>query len=75
LALYFSGVYLSFLASIWSAGFGTFLQVSALASFFGWRIVQILRQRSRKTTNKSPTTLGLIPAGAASQSAFINEQL
>jgi hypothetical protein len=35
-----------FLASYWSAGFGTFLQVSALASHW---LLQILRQRRRKT--------------------------
>ncbi len=42
-------------ASFLSAGFDTFLRVSALASI-GWRIVQILRQRRRKTTNTAPTT-------------------
>jgi hypothetical protein len=36
----------------------------------GWRIVQISRQRRRKTTNTAPTTLGAIQA--ASQSIFIS---
>jgi hypothetical protein len=71
-----SGVYLllsqGFLASYLSAGFGRFLQVSALAPI-GWRIVQILRQRLRKTTNTATNTT---PSAiqAASQSTFINEQ-
>jgi hypothetical protein len=70
-----SGVYLLslvFLASYWSAGFGTFLQISAIAPI-GWRIVQILRQCRRKTTNAAPTTLSAIQA--ASQSNIINTQL
>jgi hypothetical protein len=54
-----------FLASYWSGGFGRFLRLSGLASHIGWRIVQILRQRRRKTINTAPTT----------QSTFINEQL
>jgi hypothetical protein len=40
---------------------------------FGWQIVQILRQRRRKTTNTAPTTLSAIQA--ASQSTFISYQL
>jgi hypothetical protein len=36
----------------------------------GWRIVQILRQQLRKTSNTAPTTLGAIKA--SSQSTFIN---
>jgi hypothetical protein len=39
----------------------------------GWRIVQILRQRRRKTTNTATTTLSAIQA--ASQSTFVNTQL
>jgi hypothetical protein len=39
----------------------------------GWRIVQILRQRQKKTTNTAPTTL--YAGQAASQSTFISEQL
>jgi hypothetical protein len=39
----------------------------------GWRIVQILRQHRRKTTNTAPTTNSAIQA--ASQSTFIKEQL
>jgi hypothetical protein len=39
----------------------------------GWRIVQILRQRRRKTTNTAPTTLSAIQA--ASFFTFINAQL
>jgi hypothetical protein len=27
----------------------------------GWRIVEIVRQRRRKTTNSAPTTLSAIP--------------
>jgi hypothetical protein len=41
-------------------------------AFDDWRIVQILRQRWRKTTNTAPTTLSAIRA--SSQSAIINEQ-
>jgi hypothetical protein len=41
--------------------------------FFGWRIVQILRQRRRKTTNTAPTTLSA--KQAASQSTLNNAQL
>jgi hypothetical protein len=52
--------------------FGRFLQVSALAVPIGWRIVKILCQRRRKTTNTMQTTLSAIQA--ASQT-FINEQL
>jgi hypothetical protein len=36
----------------------------------GWRIVQILRERQRKTTNTAPTTLSAIQA--ASQSLSIH---
>jgi hypothetical protein len=59
-----------FLASYWSPGFGRFLQLSALASHW-WRIVQILQQRQRKTTNTAPNTLSAVQA--SSQSTFINE--
>ncbi len=45
-----------FLDSYWSAGFGTFFQVSALASHW-LRTVQIVRQRRRKMTNTAPTSL------------------
>jgi hypothetical protein len=38
----------------------------------GWRIVQILRQRQRKTTNTAPTTLSAIQA--ASQYTFVDTQ-
>jgi hypothetical protein len=61
-----------FLASYWSAAFGTFLQVSALASHW-LDDVQIVRQRWRKMTNTAPTTLSAIQA--ASQSTFITAQL
>jgi hypothetical protein len=44
-----------FPAFYWSAGFGTFLQVSALASY--WLDDFILRQRRRKMTNIAPTNL------------------
>jgi hypothetical protein len=69
-----AGVYLVqvFLGSYWSAGIGTFLQVSALLPI-GRRIVQILCQRRRKATNTAPTTLSA--KQAASQSNFINAQL
>jgi hypothetical protein len=39
----------------------------------GWKIVQILRQRQRKTTNTLPTNFSAIQA--ASQSFFIDEKL
>jgi hypothetical protein len=39
----------------------------------GWRIVQLLRQRRRITTNTAPIALGAIQA--SSQSTFINAQL
>jgi hypothetical protein len=39
----------------------------------GWRIVQILRQRRRITTNTAPTNLRVIQA--SSQSTSVNEQL
>jgi hypothetical protein len=39
----------------------------------GWRIVQILRQHGRKTTNIAPTTLSAIQA--ASQSTFVDTQI
>jgi hypothetical protein len=61
-----------FLVSNWSAGFGTLLQVSALASHW-LGIVQILRQRRRKMTLTAPTTLSAIQA--ASPATFINAQL
>jgi hypothetical protein len=58
-----------FLASYWSAGFGTFLQVSALASQWLEDCAN-LRQLREKTTNVAPTTLSAIQA--ISQSTFIN---
>jgi hypothetical protein len=61
-----------FLASYWSAEFETFLQVRTLLPI-GWRVVQILRQRRRKTTNTAPTTRSAIRT--ASQPNFINAQL
>ncbi len=39
----------------------------------GWRIVQILHQRRRKTSNTAPTNPSAIQA--SSQSTFINEKL
>ncbi len=39
----------------------------------GWRIVHILRQRRRKTTNTVPTTLSAVQV--ASQSTFISALL
>jgi hypothetical protein len=39
----------------------------------GWRMVQILRQRQRNTTNTTPATLSAIQA--SSQSTFSNEQI
>jgi hypothetical protein len=54
-----------------------FIGEQSLIHFFllpiGWRIVQILRQRRRKTTNTAPTTLSAIQT--ASQSTLINELL
>ncbi len=61
-----------FLASYWSAGSGHFFRYRPLLPI-GWRIVQILRQRRRKTTNTAPTTLTAIQA--SSQSTLINAQL
>jgi hypothetical protein len=43
---------------------------SGFGPCFGWWIVQILRQRRRKTTNIAPTTLSAIQA--SSQFTFIN---
>jgi hypothetical protein len=53
-------------------GLGHFLRHRPLLPI-GWRIVQILRLRQRKTTNAAPTTLNAIQA--ASHSNFINTQL
>jgi hypothetical protein len=53
-----SGVYVlspGFLDSCWSAGFGTFLQVSTLASHWLEDCANV-RQRWRKMTNTAPTT-------------------
>jgi hypothetical protein len=52
-------------------GLGHFFRYRHFASHWliGWRIVQILRQRRKKTTNTMPTTLSAIDA--ASQSTFI----
>ncbi len=49
--------YSRFLASYWSAGFGGFLKVSALASFWLEDCANFTPTR-RKTTNAAPTTLG-----------------
>jgi hypothetical protein len=46
-------------------------QISSGIGPIGWRIVKILRQRRKKTTNTEPTTLSAIKA--SSQSTFINE--
>jgi hypothetical protein len=61
------------LVSYRSAGFGTFLQISALVVPIGWSTVQIVRQRRKKLANTALTT----PCAkqAASQSTFINEKL
>jgi hypothetical protein len=53
-------------------GLGHFFRYRLLFPI-GWRIVQILRQRRRETTNTAPTTISAIQA--ASKSTFINEQL
>jgi len=54
-------------ASYWSAGFGTFFQVSPHASrWLG--TVQIVRQRRRKMTSTPPITFNAIQA--TSQSTF-----
>jgi hypothetical protein len=56
-------------------GLGYFFRYRPLLPI-GWRIVQILRQRQRKTTNTAPTTLGAIQAASQSSfSSFINGQL
>jgi hypothetical protein len=61
-----------FLASYWSAGIGTFLQVPALASHW-LEDCENFTPRRRITTNTAPTTLSAIQA--SSQTTFINEQL
>jgi hypothetical protein len=38
----------------------------------GWRIVQILRQRRRKSTNTAPTTLGAIQTSSKSTLSMNN---
>jgi hypothetical protein len=53
-------------------GLGHFFRYWSLIPI-SWRIVQILHQRQRKTTNTAPTTPSAIQA--ASQSTFINTQL
>jgi hypothetical protein len=52
-----------------------FVDFSGIGPFFpfDWRIVQTLRQRRGKTTNRAPATLSSIQA--ASQSTFFNEQI
>jgi hypothetical protein len=69
-----SGVYLVqvSLLLIGQRGLGHFFRYRPLL-LIGWRIVQILRQRRRKTTNTMPTTLSATQA--ASQSTFINAKL
>ncbi len=49
-------------------GSGDFFRYQHLLLSIGWRIMQILRQRRRKTTNTAPTTLSAMQA--ASQSTF-----
>jgi hypothetical protein len=44
-------------------GFGHFFRYRPLLPI-GWRIVQILRQRRRKTTNAEPVTLSAIQAAS-----------
>ncbi len=46
----------SFLNSYWSAGLGNFFRYWNLLPI-GWRIMQNLHQRRRKTTNTAPTDL------------------
>ncbi len=69
-----SGVYLAHvtLLLMGQQGMGYFFRYRPLLPI-GWSIVQILRQRWRKTTNIAPTPLSTIQA--ASQSTFINTQL
>ena len=69
-----SGVYLVqiSLPLIGQQGLGDFFRYRPLLPI-GWRIVQILRLRQRKTTNTAPITLSA--KQEPSQSAFINEQL
>jgi hypothetical protein len=61
-----------FLAFYWSAGFETFLRVSALASHWLEDCTNFT-PTPEGTTNTAPTTISAIQA--ASQSIFINEQL
>ncbi len=69
-----SGVYLTqvSLLLIGQQGLVDFFRYRPLLPI-GWRIVQILCQRRRKTTNTAPTTLSAMQAGC--QSTFISEQL
>jgi hypothetical protein len=60
-----------FLAFYWSVGFGTFLQVSAIASHWLEDCANFTPM-PEETTNTAPTTISAIQA--ASQSTFINEQ-
>ncbi len=69
-----SGMYLVqvFLLLIGQQGLGDFLRYRPRLPI-GWGVVQILRQRRRKTTNTAPSTLSAVQA--ASQSTSINELL
>jgi hypothetical protein len=51
-------------------GLAHFLEVSALASHWR-RIVQILCQRRRKTTNTAPTTISVIQAALQTNSLLL----
>ena len=61
------GMYLVqvFLLLIGQQGLGDFFRYRPLLPF-DWRIVQILRQRRRKTTNTAPATLSAIQATSQS---------
>jgi hypothetical protein len=57
-----------FLDSYESAGFWTFLQVSALASYW-LKDMQIVRQRQKKMTNAAPT---IFSAGKAASKSTLS---
>jgi hypothetical protein len=60
-----------FLDSYWSAGFGTFIRVSALASHW-LETVQMVRQSQRKMTNTMPTILSKLQTARKSTLSMHN---
>jgi hypothetical protein len=60
-----------FLDSYWSAGFGKFIYVSALASHW-LETVQMVRQSQRKMTNTTPTILSTLQTARKSTLSMHN---